>query len=78
MVAVFHISQFYIPDGLAGKRSASSADKGNMGSVLGDRSWRRKWQPALQCSSLKSVGQRSLAGFRPWGCKDRHDLVTKH
>ena len=47
MVAVFHISQFYIPDGLAGKESASSAgNKGNMGSVPGGKiPWRRKWQP---------------------------------
>ena len=47
MVAVFHISQFYIPDDLAGKESASSAgNKGNMGSVpAGKIPWKRKWQP---------------------------------
>jgi len=25
----------------------------------------------------KSQGQRSLAGYSPWGYKDRHNLVTK-
>ena len=47
MVAVFHISQFYIPDDLAGKESASSAgNKGNMGSVpAGKIPWKRTWQP---------------------------------
>ena len=27
--------------------------------------WRRAWQP-----TPKSHGQRSLAGYRPWGCKE--------
>ena len=40
--------------------------------------WRRKWQPMTVFLPGKSHGQRSLAGFSPWGCKRvRHDLETK-
>ena len=68
MVAVFHISQFYIPDGLAGKESASSAgNKGNMGSVPGERSPGGGNGNPLQCSCLKSHGRRSLVGCSPLG-----------
>ena len=32
--------------------------------------WRRKWQPSPIFLPGKSHGQRSLAGFSPWGCKE--------
>ena len=32
--------------------------------------WRRKWQPAPVFLPRKSHGQRSLAGYSPWGCKE--------
>ena len=32
--------------------------------------WRSKWQPTPVFSSGKSHGQRSLAGYGPWGCKE--------
>ena len=39
--------------------------------------WKRKWQPALVFLPGKSHGQRSLAGYSPWGHKRiGHDLVT--
>ena len=31
--------------------------------------WRRKWQPTLVFLSGKVHGQRSLAGYSPWGHK---------
>ena len=31
---------------------------------------RRKWQPTLVFLPGESHGQRSLAGYRPWGCKE--------
>ena len=41
--------------------------------------WRRKWQPTPVFLLGKSHGQRSLAGYSPWGCKesehDSSDLV---
>ena len=41
-------------------------------------SWRGKWQPTPVFLSGKSHGQRSLAGYSPWGCKRiEHDLATK-
>ena len=40
--------------------------------------WRRKWQPTLVFLPGKSQGQRSLAGYSPWGHKRvGHDLVTR-
>ena len=40
--------------------------------------WTRKWQPIPVFLFGKSHGQRSLAGYSPWGHKRvEHDLVTK-
>ena len=33
-------------------------------------SWRRKWQAMPVFLPWKSHGQRSLAGYSPWGCKE--------
>ena len=46
--------------------------------------WRRKWQPTPLFLPRKAHGQRSPAGYSPWGHKEsdmgsqmvRHDLVT--
>ena len=32
--------------------------------------WRRKWQPTPAFSPGKSHGQKSLAGYSPWGRKE--------
>ena len=32
--------------------------------------WRRKWQPTPVFLPGKSLGQRSLAGYSPWSCKE--------
>ena len=32
--------------------------------------WMRAWQPTPVCSPGKSHGQRSLAGYSPWGHKE--------
>ena len=40
--------------------------------------WRKKCQPPPVFLPGKSHGQRSLAGYSPWGCKGvGYDLVTK-
>ena len=31
--------------------------------------WRRAWQPILAFLPKESHGNRSLVGYRPWGCK---------
>ena len=32
--------------------------------------WRRKWQPTPVFLSGETHGQKSLAGYNPWGCKE--------
>ena len=32
--------------------------------------WRRAWQPPSIFLPGKSLGQRSLVGYSPWGCKE--------
>ena len=32
--------------------------------------WRREWQPTAVFLPVKSRGQRSLAGYSPWHCKE--------
>ena len=40
--------------------------------------WRRKWQPTPVFLPGKSHGQRSLAGYSPWGCQRAgHALLTE-
>ena len=49
-----------------------TGDTGDVGSIPGSgRSpWRRKWQPTPAFSPGESHGQRSLAGYSPWGHKE--------
>jgi len=46
---------------------------------VGKIPWRRNWQPTPVFLPGESYGQRSLAGYRPYGCKDS-DMTeaTKH
>ena len=37
---------------------------------VGKIPWRRAWQPTLVSLPGDSHGQRSLAGYRPWGHKE--------
>ena len=37
---------------------------------VGKIPWRRKWQPTPVSLPGKSHGQRNLAGYSPWGCKE--------
>ena len=48
------------------------ANAGDEGWILGSgRSpWRREWQPTPVFLPAKSHGQRSLAGYNPWGRKE--------
>ena len=39
--------------------------------------WRRKWQPTPVFLPRKFHGQRSLAGYNPWGHRVGHDWVTE-
>ena len=43
---------------------------------IGKIIWRRKWQPMLVFLPGESRGQRSLAGYSPWGCKESERTET--
>ena len=46
---------------------------------VGKIPWRRKWQPTPVFLPGKSQGQRSLAGYNPWGHKRfRYHLATNN
>ena len=37
---------------------------------VGKMPWRREWLPTLVFTPRKTPGQRSLAGYSPWGCNE--------
>ena len=47
---------------------------------VGKIPWRRKWQPTPVFLPGKSHGQRSLAGYSPWGCQklDMTEPLSMH
>ena len=58
------------PGGLSQKESTcNSGHTGELGLIPGSGrfSWRRKWPPTPVFLPGESQGQRSLAGYRPWG-----------
>ena len=44
---------------------------------VGKIPWERKWQPTPVFLPGESHGQRSLVGYRAWGHRIGHDLVSK-
>ena len=44
--------------------------------MIGKILWGRKWQHTPVYLSRESHGQRSLAGYSPWGCKELD--MTEH
>ena len=60
------------PCGSAGKEFACSEEE--PGSISGSGHWRRKWQPTPVFLPGESHGQRSLAGYGPWGRKESDRL----
>ena len=45
---------------------------------VGKIPWRRKWQPTPVFLLGKFHGQRSLAGYSPWGCKESDTTEQLH
>ena len=45
---------------------------------LGRRKWRRKWHPIPLFLLRQSHGQRSLAGYSPWGHRESHTTEHTH
>ena len=64
------LSLLGFPDGSDGKESAFSS--GDLGSIpwIGKILWRREWLPTPVFLPGEFHGQRSLAGYSPWDCKE--------
>ena len=63
-----HCSVAY-PRWLRGKESPAMREM-PLPSLGREDPWRRKWQPTPVFLPGKCHGQRSLAGYNPWGCKE--------
>ena len=67
-----------LPWWLSGKESTCQCRSLGFNLWIQKIPWRRKWQPTPVFLPGKFHGQRSLAGYNPWGCQRvRHDLATK-
>ena len=60
-----------LPCWLSAKEFACNARVTWFDSWVGKIPWRRKWQPTPVFLPGESHGQRSLAGYNPWGCKSQ-------
>ena len=59
-----------LPWWLSGKVSACQCKRHRFDLWVRKIPWKRKWQPTPVFLPGKSHGQRSLAGYSAWGCKD--------
>ena len=59
-----------LPKWLSGKESTCQYRKLGFDPWIEEIPWRRKQQPTPVFLSEKSHGQRSLAGYSPWCCKE--------
>ena len=55
---------------LSGKESACQCKGCRFDPWVGEIPWRRKWQPTPVVFSEKFHGQKKLAGYSLWGCKE--------
>ena len=65
---------FFQPDS---KESACNAGEPGSFPGSGRSPWRREWQPTLVFLSGEFLGQRSLAGYNPWG-RNELDTTEQH
>ena len=65
-------------DGSDDKASTYSAGDLSLIPAAGGFPWRRKWQPTPVFLPGKSHGQRSLAGYSPWGRKESDTTERLH
>ena len=61
---------FGLPWWFTGKESTCQCRRHRFNPWVRKVPWRRKWQPTPLFLPRKSQGQRSLAGYSPWGCKE--------
>ena len=71
----------HFPNGASGKEPACQCrrhKRHRFSPWIGKISWRREWQPTPVFLLGKSHGQRTLAGYSPWGHKRvGNDLAAK-
>ena len=71
-------NNYQLPRWLSGKESTCQCSRLGFDLWVRKISWRRKWLPTSVFLPGKFCGQRSLAGYSPWGHKRvGHDLATK-
>ena len=66
---------------LSGKESTCQCrrcKRHRINSWVGNTPWRRKWQPTRAFLPGNFHGQRSLAGYSPWSCKEWNMTVHAH
>ena len=61
---------FSVPWWLSNKESTCQCRRYRFNPWIGKISWGRKWQPTPVFLPGRSHGQRSLAGYSPWGHKE--------
>ena len=59
-----------LPRWLSGKESSGNAGDAGLITGSGRSPGKGKWQPTPVFLPGESHGQRSLAGYSPWGCKE--------
>ena len=59
-----------LPRGHRGEESACQCQRHEFDPWVRKIPWRRKWQPTPAFLPGKSLGQRSLVGYSPWGHKE--------
>ena len=69
---LFHFAKANVglPRWFSGKEPACQCRRCRFNPWAGKIPWRRKWQPAPVLLTGESHGQRNLAGYSPWGCKE--------
>ena len=72
----YSVTNCRLPRRLSGRESTCQHRKCRFGPWFGKIPWGRKWQPILVFLPGESHGQRSLAGYSPWSCKESEHTLT--
>ena len=72
------IKASFPPGGASGKEPVCHCRRGGFDPWLGKIPWRRAWQPIPVFLPGKSHGQKSLAGYSPWGRKESDTTERLH
>ena len=68
-----HVVTLGFPGGTSGKVPACQCrgpKRHGFNPCVGKIPWTRKWQPTLVFLHGEFHGQKNLAGYNPWGCKE--------